>query len=96
MAAMLDNADAQNNLGNRYYFGEGVKQDYAEAVNWYKLAAEQGNVSAQYNLGECYYYGRGVKKYYAEAVKWYKLAAENGHAGAKEKLKLSELKLYIK
>ena len=35
-------------------FGEGVEQDYAEAVKWYRLAAEQGNADAQYNLGYAY------------------------------------------
>ena len=33
--------------------GQGVPQDYAEAVKWYRLAAEQGNADAQYNLGRC-------------------------------------------
>ena len=33
---------AQTNLGNRYRNGEGVPQDYKEAVKWYRLAAEQG------------------------------------------------------
>ena len=30
-------ADAQYNLGGMYYIGEGVPQDYAEAVKWYRL-----------------------------------------------------------
>ena len=29
------NASAQNNLGWMYYKGQGVPQDYAEAVKWY-------------------------------------------------------------
>jgi TPR repeat protein len=37
-----------------------VKQDHAEAVQWYGKAAEQGNAFAQYNLGACYYYGTGA------------------------------------
>ena len=36
-----------------YDNGEGVPQDYAEAVKWYRLAAEQGDARAQYNLGLC-------------------------------------------
>ena len=44
-------ADAQANLGLMYYNGEGVPQDYAEAVRWFRLAAEQGDADAQYNLG---------------------------------------------
>ena len=38
-------ADAQFNLGVMYETGGGVLQDYAEAVRWYRLAAEQGHVT---------------------------------------------------
>jgi TPR repeat protein len=34
-----------------YEYGYGVVQDYAEAVRWFRLAAEQGHAKAQYNLG---------------------------------------------
>ena len=65
-----------------YDNGEGVPQDYAEAVKWYRLAAEQGNAKAQYNLAVMYDNGEGVPQDYAEAVKWYRLAAEQGDAKA--------------
>ena len=39
-AAEQGNADAQNNLGFMYDKGRGVQQDYAEAVRWYRLAAD--------------------------------------------------------
>ena len=45
---------AQSNLGAMYDKGEGVKQDYAEAVEWYRRAAEQRGVDAQSNLGSMY------------------------------------------
>ena len=41
-AAAKNNAYSQYNLGVMYNNGRGVKQDYAEAVRWYKLAAAQG------------------------------------------------------
>jgi TPR repeat protein len=56
-----------------YEFGQGVSQDYAEAVKWYRLAAEQGIAFAQYNLGGMYRKGRGVPQDNAEAVKWWRL-----------------------
>ena len=28
---------SQNNIGVLYYYGEGVEQDYKEAMKWYKL-----------------------------------------------------------
>jgi TPR repeat protein len=37
-----------------YSQGLGVDQDKAEAVKWYKLAAEQGYTKAQSNLGAIY------------------------------------------
>jgi TPR repeat protein len=48
---------------------EGLPQDYAEAVKWWRLAAEQGLASAQTNLGAAYVRGEGVRQDYAEAVK---------------------------
>ena len=42
--------DAQYNLGIMYDNGKGVPQDYQEAVNWYRLAAEQDYSSAQHNI----------------------------------------------
>jgi len=38
-------------LGLIYSKGQGVPQDYKEAVKWYRLSAEQGVAQAQYNLG---------------------------------------------
>ncbi len=50
MAAEQGYAIAQNNLGWMYQEGKGVQQDDAEAVKWYRKAAEQGNAEAQYRL----------------------------------------------
>src|SRR5205823_2138550 len=72
------NAKAEANLGNMYFHGRGVPQDYAEAVRWYRKAADQGYAKAQYNLGNMYYYGRGVPRDRAEAERWYHKAADQG------------------
>ena len=40
-------AIAQYNLGWMYANGEGVPEDDAEAVRWYRLAADQGHADAQ-------------------------------------------------
>ena len=69
-----------------YAKGQGVRRNYAEAVKWYRLAAEQGYAAAQYNLGVSYDKGRGVPQDDAEAVKWYRLAAEQGYARAQYNL----------
>jgi hypothetical protein len=70
---------------------KGVRQDYAEAEKWYRLAAEQGNqgnAEAQYNLGAMYSNGDGVPQDDAEKLKWYRLAAEQGNAEAQYNLGL--------
>ena len=69
---------AQTFLGAMYSYGWGVKEDEAEAVKWYRKAAEQGFAKAQYSLGFMYETGDGVKGDKAEAVKWYRKAAEQG------------------
>ena len=69
-------------LGVMYENGKGVPQDYAEAVRWYRLAAEQGNALGQGKLGNMYFGGLGVPQDYVEAVKWYRLVAEQGNADA--------------
>jgi hypothetical protein len=40
--------------------GNGVTRDYAQAVEWFRKAAEQGDAMVQYNLGVCYENGNGV------------------------------------
>ena len=79
-------ADAQFNLGMMYDNGQGVPQDNAEAMRWFRLAAKQGVALAQYYLGRMYAYGQGVPQDHAEAVRWYRLAAEQGDADAQSNL----------
>jgi len=76
------NAIAQYNLAVMYDEGQGVPQNQAEAMKWYRLAADQGHARAQYTLGNIYHEGRGVKQNDAEAFNWYRLAADQGDAEA--------------
>ena len=46
--AAQDDADAQFNLGVMYAEGHGVSLDDAEAVRWFRRAAEQGDPEARY------------------------------------------------
>jgi len=80
--AKAGDPEAQNELGDKYYNGNVVPEDYAEAVKWYRKAAEQGCADAQNNLGFMYKWGRGVTQDYFEAERWYRKAAERGHAVA--------------
>ncbi len=69
-----------------YGKGQGVPQDYAEAMKWYRKAAEQGLAIAQFNLGSMYYNGEGVPQDYADALQWYRKAAEQGESHAQYNL----------
>nr|WP_271960234.1 SUMF1/EgtB/PvdO family nonheme iron enzyme [Rubripirellula sp.] len=84
--ANAGNADAQYNLGVLYGRGAwkhfDVPQDYAEAVKWLRLAAEQGHANAQFDLGKLYLHGFDVPEDYAEAYVWFSVAAAGGHADA--------------
>jgi len=71
---------AQNSLGLNYLNGQGVTKNDAEAVRWFRLAANQGNAIAQINLGWCYLKGQGVERNDTEAVRLYTLAADQGDA----------------
>lgn len=79
-------ADAQYQLANYFYDGNGVEKDKTAAVLWYRKAAEQGHAKAQYYLGYSYAYGRGVPEDKAEAVRWYQKAAQQGYARAQYRL----------
>jgi TPR repeat protein len=90
--AKKGDAAAQLNLGNMYLLGQGVPQDYGEAVNWFRRAAEQPDGKAQHlaqiNLGNLYFNGLGVRQDYLEAAKWYRMAADQGDAEAQGNLGL--------
>lgn len=63
-AAQQGNPTAQNNLGNCYENGNGVKKNVEEAVKWFRLSAASGNDYGQLNLGDCF--RDGHKKYIGE------------------------------
>ena len=88
-AAEKGDPEAQYKLGLRYYDGNGVRRDYAEAVKWFTQAAEQGHAYAQYYLGICYQTGTGINQDLKQAKLWYIKAAAQGHEYAQ--IKLSEL-----
>ena len=86
--AAKGDAEAQYQLGLAYSAGNGVTQDYVEAIRWFRASAEGGHAEAQNALGLCYDNGTGVPQDYAEAEKWYRLAVEQGYASAQTNLGL--------
>lgn len=81
-AAVLQHTPAQLALARLYENGRGVRQDYSEALRWYRAAAEQGDAAAQTAVGFFYYGGRSVPRHLEEAMRWYRRAAAQGHASA--------------
>ena len=59
-----------------------MPQNDAEAVTWFRKAADQGNADAQNVLGLMYDNGQGVPQDYVEAVTWFRKAADQGVADA--------------
>jgi tetratricopeptide (TPR) repeat protein len=78
---------AANQIGFMWAWGEGVAQDYGEAMRWFRLAAERGNAVAMNNIGELYAKGQGVSKDCESARRWADNAAKAGLEVAKQHLR---------
>ena len=77
-----------NAIGMLYYQqGQGIKQDYKEAVRWCEKAAEKGLAVAHYHLGMFYEYGHGVTKNWETAKKYYSQALAGGYVQAEAAIK---------
>lgn len=79
-------AITQIKLGNMYYEGKGVTQDYIQAITLYLVAAMQGEVHGQFMLGFMYEKGKGYKRDYSQALLWYRKAAAQGMPEAQFRL----------
>ena len=86
LAGMIYTVDKDLQKGEEYYFGNGVEQDYEQALYWFTQSAEKGNAQAQCNLGIMYEYGQGTAQDYEKAVEWYQKAADQGNALAQTNL----------
>jgi len=77
---------AQYTLGNMYFDGDGVTQNYKQAYNWYMQSAKQGNEYAQFFIGYMYKQGNGIEKDETKSFKWFQQAALSNHPGAQSAL----------
>jgi len=77
---------AQHNLGYLYHVGKGVAQNDAQAMIWYRKAADQGYAPSQFNLGVMFEEGQGVSADAAQAIAWYTKAADQNYLTAEQKL----------
>lgn len=76
----------RNEIGKRYFMGDGVEVDKGKAFELFMKSASSGDPCAQFILGKCYEEGYGTEVKEQTAFKWYKKAAEQGIAEAQEAL----------
>lgn len=78
-AGQLGSIHAQRALGVMYATGDwSGPKDLAEAVRWYRLAAEKGEALSQYDLGFMLLLGEGGPKNTEEGLMWLERAGELG------------------
>lgn len=70
------------NLGAMAMGESGCPEDHAEAVRWFRKAAERGSGNACVKLGDAYEKGLGVPLSLESAFQWYRRGAELGYAAA--------------
>ena len=88
-AAELGDTEAQYQLAQCYFHGNGTSASPSQAAHWYLQAAEQEHGDAQFALARCYDLGQGVSRDQKKAVYWYAKAARQKHAGAQFNLAVS-------
>ena len=73
-------------LGLSYYMGREVEQDHAKALEWFRLAADQGESTAQMFLGLMHLNGQVVPQSNVKAHMWFSLSAEQEFLAARTRL----------
>ena len=79
-------ARAQTLMGKLFYFGYGVKWSDYKAVEWWKLAVNQGNAEAQYWLSHMHTGGFGIYTDKAKAKSLLLKSASQNYAPAQHSL----------
>ncbi len=86
LAALAGDATAQAEAGLGYMLGNGVPQDMAKAVEWWRKAAEGGECLAMLWLGNAYERGDGVAKDDCKAKEYWERSHAAGCPEATERL----------
>ena len=77
--ANAGDAAAMNLVGKAYMYGNGVKQSYEEAIQWFTKAANKGYAISMTSIGNIYYRTSD----YSKAKEWYEKAVKAGDEDAK-------------
>ena len=71
-----------NLIGDLYFYGMFVDQNYDKAISWYEKSANMNDDRGQYNLALCYEFGYGTIKDLNKAISWYEKSAKNNNTDA--------------
>ncbi len=87
LAADQGDADGAYGLGKLYATGDGVPQDFAQALHWYRLAAQGDSLLALDVLATAYLEGGlGLERDRGKALELLEQAASLGHAPSSKRL----------
>ncbi|MGS0724355.1 tetratricopeptide repeat protein, partial [Shewanella sp. 30m-9] len=89
--ARIEKADADALIGNLYFFGDVVEQDYKKAKLHFERAIDNKQLTAANNLGEMYRLGTGVPQDIHKAISLYEVSIDWG--GIIAMVNLSEIYL---
>ncbi|MFB3239724.1 tetratricopeptide repeat protein [Aeromonas salmonicida] len=81
-AAQQGNVDARYAYAEMLRLGLGGKEDYSQALQQYRLAANANHRNAQYRMGIMREQGWGAPRNRLHAYAWYLLAATDGNSDA--------------
>lgn len=79
-------AEAEYELGIRYFTGNGVEKDQARAFTHWLQGAKAGHLESENETGVCFAKGEGVEKNMSQAVAWYSKAAAEGSGEAADSM----------
>ncbi|MEM7119664.1 MAG: tetratricopeptide repeat protein [Pseudomonadota bacterium] len=73
-------------LGRMHHQGEGVPQNFSQALNWYRTAADGGSAEAFFAMGQMYEKGQGSPQDFTRAFESYQGASNRDHMTARKRL----------
>lgn len=79
-------AEAEYELGIRYYNGIGVVVDQTRAFSYWLQGAKAGHLESENETGVCFARGEGVEKDIPQAIAWYSKAADEGSGDAADSM----------
>ncbi|KAL4895713.1 ubiquitin-protein ligase Sel1/Ubx2 [Aspergillus ambiguus] len=77
---------AAGHIGLMYLRGEGVEQNFATALTWFRRGVTNGDALCQHELGLMYLHGYGVPQDAFRAASYFKSAADQDLAAAETRL----------